>query len=360
MYASDPVPPAPEQGSADRLIAAAARAADGARARLSGAINDLFRPIDNRLNDREHALMTRMLPALIGEIEQELRDRIATGDGFEPALEAVLRDPVHPIALPRLARSRILRDADLAGLLLRRCDEHHVACRLQLAYPGTDGALDRLSRHPDASVRQAVAALLVEESCRIDGFGDPQVRLVDTPLELLHRLAWWVATMLRDYLLDHGLAADLVDHLLAQAVTGLIAGCDPRQAIDQRAAELVEVLAREGLLDEALLAGLMHDGQVALWIACLAHRSGVEAMTIWTMLADPDASRLTLLLRAIGLSRTVALGILAALFAVRAGARAENDMRLTEAAAAFDGLARASAVAALRPYLHDPLAGGAV
>jgi len=71
------------------------------------------------------------------------------------------------------------------------------------------------------------------------------------------------------------------------------------------------------------------------------------------MLADADVSRLTLLLRAIGMERHVALGLLAGLFAARTGPGAANDRQLARAATAFDELSIEQARAAIRAWGLD-------
>ncbi len=343
---------------ADRLVAAAARADGAARARLGGAINDLFRPPENRLSDREHALMTRMLAGLVAEIERPLRSSMAQTLAAIPTVAQELADKNSPIAALRLPRSRMLRDSDLARTLLRRCDEHHLSCRLQQAYSGADGAIDGLSLHPDPDLRAALSALLLDESRRVDLFGEPLLRLDDLPLGLLHRLGWWVSALLRDHLLDRGIDAEAADHALAIAVLRLVEGHDSSRAVDSHAARLVQCLEDGGLLDAILLDAVLRDGQLALWVAGLAHRSGLDVDAVWIMLGDADGSRLTLLMRAIGLERSRALAMLALLFAARFGTAAEIDLRLTDAAAAYEAIEPLEAETALRAYRQPAAKGG--
>lgn len=352
MSGPDPAIPRPAAAYADRLLADAARAADGARARLGGAVNDLFRSPEYRLNDREHAVMTRMLNDLVGAIEVRLRGFLASGPLADSPLIGELIDPSRAIALPRLARSRMMRDADLAALLLRRCDEHHLGQSLRAAWPAAAGAMDRLGRHGDSNIADLVRSLLLAESRRIDRFGEPIVPPSDIPLPILQRMAWWIAAMLRDYLIDsHALDEDRADHAIAAAVTAFTAGCDALPVIDRYSLHLAEALDRIGGLEDAVLVGLLREGQLGLWVSCLSVRGRIDPAHVWTMLADIDGSRLTLLFRAAAVERMQALGMIAALFAVRPGASAEKDLRLARAAAAFDALAADDARAALRPFL---------
>lgn len=360
MSASDRARPMPVGAHADRLLADAARAADGARARLTGALNDLFRTPEYRLSDRDHAAMTRMLSVLVETIEHDLRARLIMVPPISEIedLTSEFADQGHAIAGPKLARSRVMRDADLAALLLRHCDEHHIGRALRAAYPRGDiggGALmERLTNHEDAAIADSAAALLVAESRRSDGFGEPVLNRSDMPIELQHRMTWWIAAALRDHMLhEHDIEPADADRALVNAVTALLAGYDEREAVDTRAHELALRLLRTDSLDDSLLVALLYEGQLAAWVAGLAVRASIDSAAVWTMLADVDVSRLTLLLRAIGMERHVALGLLAGLFAARTGPGAANDRQLARAATAFDELSIEQARAAIRAWGVD-------
>lgn len=342
------------------MLADAARAADGARARLTGALNDLFRTPEYRLSDRDHATMTRMLSMLVETIEHDLRAHLI---GMAPvAASETLKDEFADsglaIAGPKLARSRVMRDADLAAILLRHCDEHHIARALRATYPRGDAAsgalMERLTSHGDAAIADAAASLLVAESRRLDGFGEPVLNRMDLPIELQHRMTWWIAAALRDHMLhEHDVDPAAADRALVSAVTALMTGYDERETVDARAHELALRLMRASALDDTLLVALLYEGQLAGWVAGLAARAMLDSAAVWTMLADADVSRLTLLLRSIGMERHIALGLLAGLFAARAGSSAGNDLQLARAATAFDELSVEQARAAIRAWGPD-------
>jgi len=350
----------PDGAHADRLLADAARAADGARARLTGALNDLFRTPEYRLSDRDHATMTRMLSMLVESIEHDMRTHLITlaPVSDSPILVEEFSDPEFGIAGPKLARSRVMRDADLAAVLLRHSDEHHIGRSLRASYPrgdvGTGALMERLTSHGDAAIADAAASLLVAESRRSDRFGDPVLNRADLPIELQHRMTWWIAAALRDHMLlksDIDLAA--ADRALVSAVTAMMAGYDERETVDARAHELAIRLARANMLDDQMLAALLYEGQLAAWVSALAVRATIDSAAIWTMLADQDVSRLTLLLRSISMERHVALGLLAGLFAARTGMGAANDLQLARAATAFDELSTEQARSAIRAWGPD-------
>lgn len=342
---------------ADRLLADAARAADTARVRLTGALNDLFRSPESRLNDRDHATMSRMLVALIAEVEADIRTLLVEQgllDEIAPLVSELSDRRVH-IAWPRLARSRVMRDDRLIQLLLRRADEHHLSTVLRAAYPARfnpdSGAMDRLANHDAPDVADAAHAILLSEQRRFDRFGEPLLDRTDLPIELQHRITWWVAAALRDHMLvDHEIEPDEADRALVAASSTLLGGYDEAQTIDSLSFALACAVRQAGELDDMLLAGLLREGQVAPWVASLAVRALMDSDVVWPMLMDPDASRLTLLLRAIGMERPIALALLADLFLARGGDPAEQDERLARAAYAFDALSQDDAHAAIRPW----------
>jgi hypothetical protein len=251
-----------------------------------------------------------------------------------------------------------MRDADLAAVLLRHCDEHHIARALRAAYPRGDAAggalMERLTSHGDAAIADAAASLLVAESRRVDRFGEPMLNRADLPIELQHRMTWWIAAALRDHMLhEHDVDPAAADRALVSAVTALMTGYDERETVDARAHELALRLARVDAIDDTLLVALLYEGQLAGWVAGLAVRAMLDSAAVWTMLADVDVSRLTLLLRSIGMERHIALGLLAGLFAARTGSSAGNDLQLARAATAFDELSIEQARAAIRAWGHD-------
>ncbi len=342
---------------ADRLLANAARASDTARARVSGAMNDLFRSPESRLTDREHATMHRMLTTLMVTLEQQLRGHMVEGgllDGKGQIMDE-LADPDRMLAWPRLARSRVMRDPDLIRLLLRRVHEHHLSLALRAAYPVRSPSdrrrMDELSRHPDPAVRVEAMAFLQIESRRWDEFGEPLLDPAELPVALQHRVFWWVAAALRDHMCS--LASEeraTADRALVLAASALLEVADDSARSDSIALRLARELMAIEELDDATIVGLFREGQIALVTASLASRARMEMETVWEMLADRDASRLTLLLRAIGMERRAGVGLLVDLFTARAGSSTAQDGRIEQTAAAFDALTIEEALAAIKPW----------
>ncbi len=324
MSASHPASPDSTGSAVDSFIADAARAADSARARLGGALNDLFRPSEVRLSDREHATMTRMLEGLVEEIARSMFPDVERG-----------------VAWRKLAHSRAMRDPELAGLLLRRADEHYLGRSLRAHFSGNI-IVEGLTGHADHAIAEAASSLLSAESRRVDRFGEPLLIAAELPAAVLHRITWRIAETLDD-----------PDRDLVGAVDAVFARHERSDAADRLARALAVLLHRDGELDDALCYGAFREGWLHLWVASLAVRSEVSSSLIWTMIADRDASRMTLLLRATGWDRTLALRLITDLLIARGGQTSDADYELGAAADAFDDLSVEAARALIRPWRSD-------
>lgn len=340
---------------ADRLLAEAARAADGARARLATALVDLFLPGDTRLTDQQRIIMARILGGLVMAVEDEFRRRLidAMGDGATPELAAALATARVEIAVPILERSNVLRSSELVAVLLRRADEHRLATGLRRDGEGHDegsGLIDRLLVHGDEGIAGGAMALLVAESRRHDRFGEPVLARTDLPAELQHHLIWWIAAALRNYMvLHHAIAPQAADRPLVAVATAMLAAYDESETLEGRAFDLACRLRSAGELDDTLLVEAANEGRLALLAAALALRAGIDDMSAWEMLADTGSSRLAVLLRAIGCSREMAGAVMLRL--TIADIRSESE--LADNLDAFDRLPIEHAREALRPWRLD-------
>jgi uncharacterized protein (DUF2336 family) len=342
--------------SAEGLLSAAARAADGARRRLSTTLVDLFLPGDTRLSDHQRITMARILGALVMAVEDEFRRLLidTLGERVRSELVAALATARVEIAAPILERARLLHDQELIAALLRRADEHRISAGLRRTgeLRGGHGSalVDRLLDHPDPAISAAAMALLIADSRRYDRFGDAILARTDLPAELQHRLVWWIAAALRDYMIErHAVDATAADRALVGTATAMLAGYDEGDTLEGRAFYLAHLLLRDDAVDDALLAEAVNEGRLALFVAALALRAGIEGQAAWEMAADVTGSRLAVLLRAIDCRRDIAGGIMLRL----AMAEGRDEEQLSLHLEAFDLLEPERARDALRPWRLD-------
>ncbi len=341
------------QPAASRRLVDAVRALDSVDLRVDRAASDLFHQAGEALSDQHRAQIGALMRALIGAIEDDLRIRLAIALEDEPGdLAAMLGSPLHPIALPLLEATRLLREPDLVAVMLRRVDEHRLALMLGRDSPYHVADLaQRLLDLGDDAVAEATMALLVAESRRYDQFGDPALARTDLPPAPHRKLLWAVAAALRHHLVDdHGLAEGRADLLLAEAVRALLAEHDDADTLEGRAEALATLLAARDLIDDRLLADALEEGWLALFTAAVAQRAGIDATGVWSMITDPAGMMQGTVLRAIDCGRDAAVTMLWRI----GSAEGADEEAIVARADAFDALARREAAEAVLIWRLDP------
>ncbi|PTD17126.1 DUF2336 domain-containing protein [Sphingomonas fennica] len=303
---------------AERLLGDAARAQVAGRERIRLALIDLFLPDGRRLRDIERIAAANLLQRLICTVEDDLRDRIGQRlEARDPVLAAAITAGAVPIAAPMMEQAGLLRDAELVGMVLRRAEEHRLSVALRLAAARMAAIapepplIDLLVEDAEPAIAEAAMAMVVAESRRIDRFQDPVLARTDLPADIQHRLIWRVAACLRRYMIDIGrLDAATADREVGLAAQHLLSGYDESATLEGRAMALALLLRAGGRLTDAVIARALGEGRVALTVAGLALRAGIEFGAAWDMLFDADGSRLAVLLSAIGMEAEAAADIL--------------------------------------------------
>lgn len=207
------------QTNNDELKALVALSKDGSergRQRLFENISDIFTSPENRLNERERALITDILGKLIIETEVELRKQLAErlADSSSPATELVtlLANDKIEVARPILYNSSLLAEPDLIEIIRNRSKEHlivvaqrddiNMAVSDLLIEYGDEDVITSLIENSDADISRESMDFLVEESRRVDRFQEPLLNRNDLPADLAHRMFWWVSAALRRHILE--------------------------------------------------------------------------------------------------------------------------------------------------------------
>jgi len=338
-----------DESGATRLLAEAAGAAVDMHARLDSVIVDLFLPDGGRLRDVQRVMMAQLLAKLVRAVEDDVRHRligrIAGPSGA--AIDAALGAEGIEIVTPALLRAGVLRDAEFVAALLRRADEHRLGRALRIAAArAVEGdslpirpLIDELLPGDDPELAEAAMAYLVADSRRFDRFQDPLLARTDLSAELQHRLVWWAAAALRDYLIRiHRLPAATADDALTQAATQSLAGYDEGATLESRAMQLARLLNTAGRLDDAIVARALAEGRLALVAAGLAVRAGIPFAPAWDMLVEPEGDRLVVLLRAVGATRAAAADIVLRLVQANGGDGSDGGAGVAARMEAFDAL----------------------
>lgn len=326
---------------AQALLDAVARAGSESRERVTGAMEELFRPSGLRLSDLEKSASLDMLGELIGAIDSELRCRMLAHSELPlgPEFRESIASERVTIALPVLERAGVLNDLDLVALLLCRVDEY----RLGAALRGRDGeasggALDALLDDPDAAVADAAMAVLIAENRRNDRFDDPALAPAELPADLRHRLLWQTAAALRDYAaFAHDVDPVRLDPVFAASVPAILAAHDEGERLEAAALRLARLLQSSSALHDDVLVDALSCGRLTLYAAAIAARAGIDFEPAWEAVTGLDQSAHAVLLRAIDADDAVAARLLVAMTKARSGEGAGDHVAgLVEAWRALD------------------------
>jgi hypothetical protein len=292
--------------SVEALLARVRGADRRATQRLAGTIDDFFVTDDARLDDAERARIGAMLEALVEGLEHEIvrhAGRLLAGQG-EAALAGVLVE-ASPRALSRLTRAGLLRDPDLMRELIGRAREERMAEHLPGGAsdePERPGLLARLVDGEDRVTASAALAFMLAES----GRQGPMSRALggDLPLDLQHRLTWWVVGTLRERFAPiAGDAIGALDGALTDAARRSLAMRDEGERVEAAVRRLADAIgpAPENLAE--LMAEALLDRRPALAIALLAQALRLDYVTARDLMLDREGDRLWLGLRALDLPR---------------------------------------------------------
>ena len=333
------------------LLADAHSAAGATRDRVATAIAELGSPHDRRAGDATRAAMNRLLAGLVAAVEDDLRQRLI--DVLASKAPAMLIDTLSAtnvaIAAPILGHAHVLGDADLIATLLRRVEEQRLAAALP-PLAADPGLLEAFLAADDEPLAVAATALVVAERRRADTMDSSLLARTDLPASQRNHVVWGVAAALSHYMLARAaLPAAVVDRAMVTAAGNALAAYDEGATVEDRAMHLARRLHRRGLLDDALLRRAFEEGHLALAIAIVAVRAGIEYSAAWEMTVDTGGSRLLVLLRGVGVARRD-VAVISALLGGAAGVGEDDiDARMV----AFDRLDPGAARDAIRPWQYE-------
>ena len=344
----------------DQLLRLARDRSPGGRTVLTETISAFFDGEIATLNDREHALVFDILRKVVQEAEravrQRLSERLADRDDVPPDLVRVLANDAIEVAYPILRRSRALSDTDLIEVIRHRSREHQLTITLrdqvsadvsaELVGTGEPSVIASLLNNPNARVSAETLAFLVEESRRVDRYQEPLLRRPELTEPLARRMYLWVAAALRRFLVERfeidpaSIDADL------EGVAKEEATRETRTRQPSASERLADTLAEAGMITSAALIQALAQGQVALFLAMLARKTGLKQEKARELVFG-DRRGLAVACRAIGME-SASFARLAAL--CEGGGRPADPLVLR----VFEQPAPASARRVVRSWQRDP------
>lgn len=301
--------------------------------RIAVAIDDLFLPEADRLDERLRARSWRILAHAVSDIERALLAfaQRRTGSSLRGG------------SLDRLTRAGLLRDHMLMTHFLSSAMLDLAAEQLDegVARDDRSDLLMRLCACGDGVVASAAGALLSAINRGRAGVA------ADLPSALHERLVWWVAAAL------HEAGGDEPDQsaALTEAALRSLAAHDEDGRTDVLAARLAAAIdARADELPD-LLADSLADARPVLFVAVLARAAKLRTAEASTITLDRDGERLWLTLRALDLDRT-AIARIAVLLAA-ADPRRDLDA-FADTIDLMAAIGRDTAAAAIAPMRLHP------
>ncbi|WP_174298256.1 DUF2336 domain-containing protein [Sphingomonas bacterium] len=281
---------------ADTLVHAASAALDAAGSHERRALRELALPVEHRLDERTLASLRRRLAAAAAPIERGVRLGAAQRLGAMQAVaaaERLLDDPVSLLAdLFALAANEALVLSELLAIVRLEA----LAANLPPgASTGADrpSLLARLAGCPEPDIAEAASALLAAHNRQAPDVAPP------LPVVMRDRLVWWTAALLRDRMAED----PRVDHALVEAAAEMIDATPDEVSPQSSAMRFAELVGARPDELPALLLEAIGDRQPVLFVALLAHASGLTFGAVRAMLTDAAGERLWLLLRAQDLDR---------------------------------------------------------
>jgi len=307
-----------ENKELNELIALSKDSSARGRRQLFSNISDLFLSDDNRLSEREHALVTSILTKLLAEIETTLRQNLAEelaelSDVPHDLISLLANDEID-VARPILFKSHLLEEPDLIEIIQNRSKEHllviaerddisPIISDLLINY-GDEDVVSHLIENGDAEISRESMEYLVEESKRIDRFQEPLIARHDIPTDLAHKMFWWVSAALRRHILQNFEIDEL--ELNEKIISAAKTEYNYDVAVNSSHADkLVAELAERNDLTDRFLVQTLRSKQVRLFITGLAFKASLPYLTVSRFIYDPNAEALAVVLRALEFDRNV-------------------------------------------------------
>jgi uncharacterized protein (DUF2336 family) len=326
------------------LVALARDSAPAARARLVAGIGDLIFDEAEPASDREKELATDILRYLVREAETAVRralaDRLARESKAPRDLIVALAHDEITVARPVLLESTLLADADLIEVIHQRTLQHQLAITMRqqisetvsaaLVSTGNAEVMRSLVDNPKARIARRTYEILVEQSRAVDTLQAPLVRRKDLDSDLAGRMYGWVSAALRKQIvLNFDVDPKLLDQALADSLRNV-----QREHVRTQAGDSMPAVDDPGLLLQLLRAG-----EIAMFEALLARKTGLRLLVARRAFYEPGGRPLAIACKAIGVEKAHFAAIFLLARQARPGDKIVDPGELNTILAYYDGLA---------------------
>jgi len=341
------------------------------RKRLVAVVSDIFFSDQAILTEYERALITDILHKLIYELAVPVREvlgaLLAEDEAMPRAVLRALAEDEIEIAAPILLNNEALLDVELIEVVRHRALEHQLMLAMRRAPPamaadpalesGDGDLMQELLESGDATLVDAAMAYLLDQTRGVDSFQEPILRREELSERLAKKMVLWVLAALRQHILDR-FEVDLtaLDDGIEAAADDMSErlGAERERRRGDRSAELATALFGAGKLTPARLIQAMRQGEVSLFIAMLAHLTGLRLPLVRRLLFEPGGEGLVVACRALGFDKTIVASVFLLCRRARPGDWAADPRELSRVLALYDRVQPAAAHAVLARWRRDP------
>jgi uncharacterized protein (DUF2336 family) len=358
----------PANEDLELLLAMARDKTIAGRATLMSAVSDLFFNKGEVLSDRERALMSDILRQIIHDVEmsvrRELANRLVEVRNAPHELVIALANDDIEVAHPILIESEILHDTDLVEIIQHRTMQHQLAIAMRknlsecvteaLVETGNSDVIKTMLENPNARMSKTTMEYLVEQAKRMDTYQNPLLRRPDLEPELAKRMYWWVSAALRQHIVEHfDIDPTELDATLETTVKDLMTSEASTVPTVSKPLELADQLEREGKITADLMVKVLRQGEVPLFEAMFAKRSGLRPKLLRRLMFEPGGEALAVACKGIEVPKADFATIFMLTRKARSNAGVMNPRELTRVLALYDRMRPEAAQAMVARWQRD-------
>ncbi|MFQ5958529.1 MAG: DUF2336 domain-containing protein [Alphaproteobacteria bacterium] len=354
----------------DSLIDLARQKSAAGRRTLFKTVRDLFFGSEDALSDRERALMGDILRKLIHDLERSVRkdlsERLAEDSRAPRELVVTLANDEIEVAHPVLVKSTVLQDADLIEIIRHRTQAHQLTIAMRrnisedvsqaLVDIGDTDVVTALIKNDDAAISRSLMEYLVAESKHVDTFQNPLVERRDLPVDLARKMYWWVSAAVRQHIVENfRIDPTALDDAVEGTVNAAIErdGLTPQASEPSEAERVARQMAERDQLNEEFLLQTLRQGEIALFEACFATKTGLPLKLTRRLLYEPGGEALAVACKTTDFARSTFATIFQLTREANAAEKPFDVREIARVTEFYDRVDKGKAIAMVKRWRRD-------
>lgn len=265
----------------------------------------LFPKSDVHISDRMLSNGRQYLNVILAEIESRIcRIALKLNESENETLIAIEKDRDSQ-TLPILDKAGLLKKDDIAEHLFIQVQTAELAARLlhKTSQDELEATFTKYLDHENSAVANAAMGLLVAQSHSFSNGNQISANIGDMPVETLFALVWAVSAALTK-------VVGLRDTELRAATERVLGEIDESTSVPRCSQRLAQLLERD--TESTSFPHPIDDG-LTLFVARMAHKSGLANDQIIKFTAQPEMAQLIITMRALDVPSHDAVSVFAAL-----------------------------------------------